>query len=284
MFVEYLKERGKAASTVETATYRLRGLMKPAAGLLVRDLTPARCASLYKAYAATRKPDTHQGALDVAKACGTWWVKHKLVASNPWADVEPTGKKTHGKPHPGITEARKLAIWCLSQPAHKDGPCAVLVALLLGLRASEVIRIHTDHVDDEGRVLWVKKAKTRAGVRPLRVPEVLRPCLLQRAKGGILFPYKRDWVRDNVKRACRKAGVPVACAQALRGTFATLSLEAGVAPEAVARSIGHVSVKTTKQSYAATGAGDSAVVDRVAEKIGLKISATDTEEKSEPEK
>lgn len=280
--MQYLGEQGAKESTLKTAEYRLVGLLRPVQALPVRDLTTARCASLYRTYAATRRPDTHQGALALAKAMGDWWKKHKLVGVNPWAEVEPTGKKSHGKPQLRIDEARKLAIWALSQPAHEDGPCAVLVALLLGLRASEVVGIDSRDVDDNGRVLWVAKSKTKAGVRPLVVPEVLRPCLARRAKGGLLFPYNRRWVLDQTKRACRAAGVPVVSAHGLRGTHATLALEAGASPTMVADSIGHESIGTTLQSYAAKGSGRSAQVERVGERIGVNVSRDENGSDDEP--
>src|SRR5690606_31225512 len=141
----------------------------------------------------------------------------------------------------------KLSAWLVAH-IEDDRNLAVLVALVLGLRAHEVVGISATDLDDGGTVVHIAKSKTDAGVRPLVLPEVLRQPLARIAelRSGPLFPYKPGWVRDNTKRACRAAGVDEVCAQALRGMNATMALEAGTAPEVVARSLGHTSPAMTK--------------------------------------
>lgn len=275
--MSHLRGRGARESTLVTAEYRLAGLLKPCRALPVRDLTAKRCEALYRAYAASRKPDTHQGALAVARAFGEWARKSKLIAINPWADVEPIGRKTRGKPQHRIDEARKLATWCLPRAGEDDGALAVLLGLLLGLRAGEIVGLVRRDLDDKGRRLWVAKAKTQAGVRSVVIPEVLRTHLTRRAElpQERLLPYRREWVRDQTRRICRLAGVPVVCAHALRGAHATLALEAGASAVDVALSLGHTSPAITRAAYAATGSGASHRVSVVGERLGLTVSPSE---------
>jgi integrase len=56
-------------------------------------------------------------------------------------------------------------------------------ALLMGMRASEVTDGLVRDLDDDGRVLVIPHAKTRAGVRRLRIPEVLQPLPVGLATG-----------------------------------------------------------------------------------------------------
>jgi integrase len=43
------------------------------------------------------------------------------------------------------------------------------MALLMGLRANEVTNRKCRDVDDDGRVLWIDRAKTRKGARTLEI-------------------------------------------------------------------------------------------------------------------
>ena len=131
----------------------------------------------------------------------------------------------------------------------------MMMALLLGMRASEIVSRVVRDLDDEGHLLWIPDSKTEAGKRTLRIPEVLRP-LMQRLAGNrapeaLLFgQHWRDWPREWVQRICAEAGVPVVGAHSMRGLHSTLAMDAGVTGHVVAASLGHESVSTTVQSYA----------------------------------
>ena len=117
---------------------------------------------------------------------------------------------------------------------------------MLGLRASEITLREVRDLDDEGQVLRVPNGKTRAARRNLIVPEVLRPMLLKLTEGKeardpLFGTHRPAWVRNRTKAYCAKAGVPYVCAHGLRGTHTTLAADTGMAPEAVARSLGRSS-------------------------------------------
>jgi integrase len=67
----------------------------------------------------------------------------------------------------------------------------VLMALLMGLRAHEVVQRTVRDLDDNGRLLVIGSSKTRAGVRTVAVPPLLRPRLLaltaNRAADAMIF-------------------------------------------------------------------------------------------------
>ncbi len=119
------------------------------------------------------------------------------------------------------------------------------------MRASEVTDRLVRDVDDGGRVLVIPHAKTRAGVRRLRIPEALRPLLDQLFAGKSptdrLFGPKADryWLRLAVRRICRIAKTPIVGPHGLRGTHATLAVEAGVTGDVVAAALGHESFAVT---------------------------------------
>jgi integrase len=139
--------------------------------------------------------------------------------------------------------------------AGEAGAVAAMMTLLLGMRASEIVTRVVRDLDDDGHLLWIPTAKTEAGRRTLRVPDVLRPHLQRLAADlqpdALLFgQHWRDWPREWVQRICQRAGVPMVTAHGMRGLHSTLAMEAGVTGHVVAASLGHERVTTTVQSYA----------------------------------
>jgi integrase len=172
-----------------------------------------------------------------------------------------------------------------------EGATAALVALLLGMRATEITtRLVADIDDDEevGDLLWIPCAKTPAGRRTLEIPAVLRPllqaCVEDKTPDRYLFeascpssviatrttepgkPHWRDWIIGNVHRICDLAKVPRVTAHAMRGLLATITAERGLAGHLIAATLGHEDERTTMNAYAAPGAAKTGVNRR-----GLRV-------------
>jgi len=150
-----------------------------------------------------------------------WCIKpQQWLKANPLAEVTGTGRRRHGKPQLRIDEARRLRLVCHEKARDgDDGAVAVLVGLLMGLRAQEIVTRTVRDLDDGGRILWVD------------------------ANDQVKFSPKR-----NTRRLCRLAQVPEVCAHSLRGFAATLGLLSGVPLAQVAAALGHESGTTTLQS------------------------------------
>jgi integrase len=189
--------------------------------------------------------------------------------------VQGEGKRNHGKAQLRVDESRKWITTALELAPTEPGAVAALCALLLGMRASEIISRVARDLDDEGRLLWIPDAKTEAGKRTLEVPAVLRPHLVRLAAeavarveaakrdGGVEPPllfgrHWRDWVRAWSRDICERAGVPLVPAHGLRGTASTVATEAGAVGHLIAAHLGHASEQTTAESYVAKGAGEKA--------------------------
>ncbi len=254
-------------------------MTKPVAKLPLSEFTVRRCENLYTRYSKTRKPATHHGALKETKAWAEWCVKQGWLKTNPCKTVENIGRKSRGKVQHRIDDAAKLYGWLIEHARFDDGACAVLMGLLLGLRASTIVNRTVGHLDDRGQMLWVPRSKnpTIAGEMPVKLPEVLSDALVARTmtpdgelkkRTERLIPRSRWWVRAQTHRACKRAGVPIITAHALRGANATAALEAGETAEAVARHLGHQDKgRLVKGTYAQAGAGDSAQAARVEERL-----------------
>ncbi len=265
------KGEGNKARTVETTMQRLRRLFEGATKIAVNALTPAAAEKLYDAL--TGAVDSRRNILAEAKTFLRWCSSKGWAKINALEHVQGLGRRRRGKPQLTTDEARKFLAKALELAAHDDGAIAATMALLMGMRASEIIERTVRNLDDEGRLLWITDAKTQAGVRRLEVPPQLQEHLQRLARdkrpADRLFGRNvhRHWVLRAVHRICKAAGVPRVPSHGLRGTHATLAVSAGATSHLVAAALGHESFATTARHYARTEAIESAVQERVLEKF-----------------
>lgn len=259
LYLAHLAERGLKPISVTTIRNLLYAFF-PERDAPLRQLSPGWAAACYRELAARGvSVDYHRNALGVTRSFLAWCVKAGRLPANPLAKVEGVGRRSYGKPQLRIDEAR---LWLSQAKKRADegfaGAVAAMVTLLMGLRCLEVVSRCVRDLDDGGRVLWVE-GKTKNGKRRLRVPETLQPYLRALAEGRpgeapLFVGYEgtaadRQWPRWWVKRICREADVAVVGAHSMRGLFATLAEEEGIASGAVARSLGHGSDAVTHAHY-----------------------------------
>lgn len=278
---QYLIEKGNKAASFDNTPLRLRRFFAPILSETVAVLTESRCESLYMRLRAqiserTGKPlsvDTHRAYLADARTFGGWLVKTKRMLRNPLVTVEGLGRRSAGKPQLRHDEGRRLSLLCLQLAPTDDGAVATLLAMLMGLRASEIVTRTVRDLDRGGSVLWVDSVgewspKTAASRRSVEIPVMMQPLLWERARDkeptALLFPsnkgrrHDRGWVRKEVARLCSLADVPLVCAHSLRGFQATTAIRAGASPHLVAVALGHERVSITLSNYIDRGALDSA--------------------------
>lgn len=265
-----LQVKGNKAGSIATSMTRLRDffvdLTRPVAGL-----TPRYCSERYQDLTKRPslrtgkpvQPDTHRNTLAEARTFLGWCVEKQWLKQNPLQAVKGIGRRQHGKVQLRIDEGKRLTSKCLEQAAlGNDGAVAVLVALIMGYRASEIVSRQVRDLDDDGRVLWIERGKTAAAKRRPEVPDVLRPHLQRlahgKAPGDKLFGHHvRDWVRECAAKLCDQAGVPRVTAHGLRGMCSTLAIDSGQAGHAVAAMLGHASPSFTEKTYVAPGTRES---------------------------
>ena len=279
----HMVKKGNKERTIRTTMGRLRSVLSDAH--VVRELTPARFKRMYEDYCGrptkrTKKPpavDTQRNTLGQVKTFFRWLVDKNHMRRNPAAKVEGMGRRQRGKPQLRNEEAREFMQACLDEDSIES--LAALVALILGLRASEVVNIAARDIDDGGAVLWIPDSKTKAGRRTLQVPPVLGDLLMtQRKRVGRrtrskIFPGDRHWVRRNVVRLAKVAKVPRVTPHGLRGTHSSLTAEQGVTGHVVAKSLGHASYAVTEAHYVDKGAAQRGKQGAVMAKLTAKPKA-----------
>ncbi len=185
-------------------------------------------------------------------------VKEGILASSPFA-----GRRVEfspeNRPERVISYAEEQKYLAVANPLLRD---VALVMLEMGLRPSEVFRIHSRDLRlwDSPACLYVPDSKTLAGRREVPVPSKALSVLagrLECAGGGYLFPARvrdgrLDWsepmqdVHKAHERALRASKMsPPFRLYDLRHTYGTRAAEAETDPLTLARLMGHRDLKTT---------------------------------------
>lgn len=292
----YVRSKQVADARPSTLDGTRRALLVYFTGVLdwpVGRLTPRRAQECYDALQTWVGPRghtlavaTHRSYVQMARSWGRWVVaKGWMRGPSPMDVVKGVGRKKRGKPQLSLDEARRLYATALDVARQGDeGGVAVLMAISMGLRTSELLSRTPRDLDNEGTVLRITdnpllgfKAKNDSAKRPVTVPLDLQPVLARMCAGKLptapLFPSEsrtgrrpRQWMPTQVARLCALAQVPKVCPHSLRGVSATAAAAAGALPELVAKMLGHTSPTMTTQHYIAPGTTETAQLER-----GLKV-------------
>ena len=262
-YEKYLGVKGNKPRTIVTTMYRLRRFFGSVSKLALVGLTPTAGQKLYDDFTQaktkderTMSVDSARNTLSEAKTFLAWAVTKRWARTNALFDVKGVGKRRRGKPQLTVDEARKWLAVGMKIAETEDGAVAALMALLMGMRVSEITDRIVRNLDDDGRLLWITDAKTQAGIRRLQVPQQLQPLLRRIAANKqptdrLFGPnVHRHMVLRHVRRICKAAGVPVIPPHGLRGTHASLAMTAGATGDLVAAALGHESFTTTERHYA----------------------------------
>ncbi len=267
---EYLEEH-KAERGVVTMRYRLTAMLRLREGdRPLNSINAPLARELYAQRVKEASVDTHQGELRYVRRFIDWCIARGWIRVNPFADVKPVGeKRTRADEQLRVSEAQRVLNVALEESSLES--LTVLMALLMGLRAHEVVERVVRDIDADGTILWVPKSKTKAGVRQLEIPEVLRGQLLALCAGkgpndpvfirdGKRTVATRHWLLYHVVRLAKVAGVPRVTPHGLRRTWMTLGVLRGSMVESVARRGGHADHGVTaRRHYLAPGAEETSI-------------------------
>jgi integrase len=269
-------------TTIAEQSTRVRAVLGPIYTLRIGDVTERKALALYDR--ATKEPTqktgqplrpaTHRFYLYLVQSLWAWAHKQGYVQHNPWAEIEPVGRVSSGKPQLRPAEARRFAQRAEQEAAAGSGVAlAALCCLSLGLRASEALGITARDFDAEAGEVYINGTKTAASKRRLKVPPSLATLLMRaaatRQPTERLCVASRQALHGAVIKLCARAGVPRVCVHALRGTHASLAVTGGASVEAVARVLGHTSTKMTLGHYVTEETATAARVAAVAASLSL---------------
>ena len=258
-----LTKNGLRPRSVQTTGYRLRKLFESVLSVPLATITPAKARELVTALAGSvdsRKNIVAEAKTFCTRARERGWIDTQLLQ-----DVRAEGKRRCGKTKLTVDESKKFLAACLqlaasSNPRKKTAGVGSAMALVFGLRASEITGLQVKDLDADGTIIRITMAKSRAGIRSLAVPTWFKPFLAELADGkqpgDLLVGHDRTWLHRSVRAICKQAGVTEAPPHGLRGTHGDLALVGAATPAAVSRALGHESQEVTFRHYADRGLAD----------------------------
>ena len=279
-YMESLRANGLKERSIETTGYRLRKLFAPLLSVPLCTLTAAQARDLFSTI--TGSVDSRRNILAEAKtfcrkAKEMGWTDSQLLV-----DVHGEGRRHFGKPKLTLDESLKFQDACLKladspDPKKRTAGVGSAMALIFGMRASEITGLQVRDLDAGGTIIRITRAKSQAGIRSLQVPEWFRPHLQRLAEGKKptepLVGRERTWLHRNVRAICRKAGITEVPPHGLRGTHADLALSAAATPLAVSKALGHESLTTTYRHYANEGITRTAEHERTLASLAPALTA-----------
>lgn len=294
-FADKLKHEKCRPETAKEQRAQLTRFLDAELSSPLSKLSQARATSLYHSFveAPTQKTGqppkaaTHRFVLKLAQSLYQWAVRRGYIGSNPFKDVQPVGRVSRGKPQLRFEEASRFITTGLRLYDEQQDLMALasVVALLLGLRASEVLNVCVRDLDCNGTKLWVAasdgyRGKTENARRDSDVPVVIQARLVElaarHAPEDLLFglgetgkPRCRQVLHRAVHRVCDAANVPRVCPHSLRGLWATAGVRSGAVSHAVAEALGHGSFEVTAKHYVKPGTIGDANTARLVETLDL---------------
>lgn len=281
-----LKAKGNKPRSVGDTIYRIGRVLGDSKSCALRLLSTKDAERLYAKLVATPIPsgknadgtpcfralsaDSHRNMLAETKTWARWCVAEKHIRVSPFEGVKGLGRRSRGKDQLRNDEGRRLLAECLRRET--PGALGLAVALLMGMRSSEIRGRTVRDLDEGGTALWIPHGKTRSARRVLEVPSELQGPLSRLAEGRLpeelLFggPHDRSWLRKHAQTICRAAKVPYVCPHGLRGTFTTVQLKTIGDADLTAAGLGHSGTKMALGTYAAPG-----TAEEIAQKRRLQV-------------
>jgi len=203
---------------------------------------------------AGRKPATVNRELSVIKSLFNYaWRSKKYFGRNP---VSLAGiLEANNLMERILTPEEESRLLEVSEGYLKD---IIIIALNTGMRQGEILGLKWDWIDFEKNFISIPQTNTKSKKeRKVPINSVLKTLLLERklAVGNTkyVFPSPRGveknlaWVKRSFKTACKKAGIENLRFHDLRHTAATRLVDAGIPLHAIAKLLGHSTVRVTER-------------------------------------
>lgn len=208
-------------------------------------------------------------------------IANNLIRINPLENVKLPSSEVKPKEIEILTLDEQKA-YMKSLETNRNGTL-FLTALLTGMRIGELLALKWDNVDLDNAIITVcetlrrvkvydekgnseskivtKGPKTEKGNRSIPIPKTLVLALKKYqlasynsveglvfcTKSGLPFQYNYVWYTH--KALCKKADIRATSIHALRHTFASRSIEAGIDVKTVSDLLGHANTQITWNTY-----------------------------------
>jgi integrase len=254
---EYLRwtQTNLAPQTIRERVIAVRAHLKPFFSGLASDVD-VRSVEAYKILRMGKNisPCTMNSELKVISCILKFGVENKYIEEMPKIRRVKVPKKT-----PRFLSAEEIGK--VLAAARSDVRPMLQLLMFSGIRKGELRHLEWDDVDFENRLLHVRpkdtwRPKTANSVRTIPLCEPAIGALRmareraekRKVKSSLVFPGRNGPltdVRDSLKGACERAGVPHICIHGLRHTFGSQMGMAGADPFAIMKALGHSDLQMT---------------------------------------
>ena len=181
-FIEHKRQRGcvdRSLLHVKHTIMRILPKLDKSA-----HMSAEKAEALYLATVDKYAVASHAIALRTVKAMYRFAIKKKLVAKNPFDDVQSIGRANKGKLQLRTDEAKRLTDYLTELASLGDWRAlALLTQLFLGLRSSEVLKLKKRDLDCDASVIVGDGTKTKNAKRRLVLDApIVRELLRRRAE------------------------------------------------------------------------------------------------------
>lgn len=208
-------------------------------------------------------------------------VNNDILVRNPLKDKTRLPMPKSSKPTKKVSaltlDEQKHLVDVLKEHPNTNLKAQILISLYSGMRMGEINALLVSDIDMTARTVNVNKTLTRdinyktvvgqstktyAGIRTIKMTDSLYEVFedffnnVYSADSDILFPARNGGyistssVNSQLKRICQKYNiVDNINAHALRHTFATRAIEAGVSAKALQKILGHADITVTLNTY-----------------------------------
>ena len=193
-------------------------------------------------------------------------MRHNWCRGNPIRDVEIPSDKDAVRMHI-VTVAEEMVYFEAAKRRFKNLYDAARLILLQGMRPEEVMGLAQDDVNLDKRTLFIRRGKTRAARRTLKLHTESLSILARRLDGGPwVFPGKKAGthltkLNGSHDKILAETGLKFVLYD-LRHTFATRMAEAGCDLSTLAALLGHSSVRMVQRYVHITQAHQDAAMAR----------------------
>ena len=154
----------------------------------------------------------------------------------------------------------------------------IFIELFSGMRMGEINALKPENIDFEKKLIHIRATisrgigcrpfvkegtKTYAGMRDIPISNLLKPVLIEALEnmkenpyGLIFYDHKAKSIIETTqvnnffRRLCEKCGLEFNGQHALRHTYATRCIEAGIQPVVLKKWLGHKNIHVTLDTYA----------------------------------
>jgi integrase len=254
---EYLRwtQTNLAPQTIRERVIAVRAHLKPFFTGLASDVD-VRSVEAYKILRMGKNisPCTMNSELKVISCILKFGVENEYIEEMPKIRRVKVPKKI-----PRFLSAEEIGK--VLAAARPDVRPMLQLLMFSGIRKGELRHMEWDDVDFENRLLHVRpkdtwRPKTANSVRTIPLCEPAIGALRmareraekRKVKSSLVFPGRNGPltdIRDSLKGACERAGVPHICIHGLRHTFGSQMGMAGADPFAIMKALGHSDLQMT---------------------------------------